>query len=56
MIQTVHKGNFESCLAFVHAEEKKDETLCFDIVPSNISDSLFYMKELNGYDTYEGSY
>jgi len=55
-MRTLHEGALESCLAFIRSEEKKDETLCFDLVQSEISDTLFYVKELDGYDTYEGSY
>ncbi|WP_188109486.1 hypothetical protein [Sulfurimonas indica] len=55
-MHTVYEGTLESCLAFIRSEEENDETLCFDLVQSNISDTLFYVKELDGYDTYEGSY
>ncbi len=52
---TVFEGSFESCLKYVR-EESKDEALVFDIVQSDISNTLFYVKELDGYDTYQGSY
>jgi len=55
-MRTVHEGTFESCLAFIRSEEKKDETLCFDLVQSNISPTLYYVKELDEWDAYEGSF
>jgi len=55
-MRTAYEGTFESCLAFIRSEEKKDETSVFDLVQSEISDTLFYVKELDGYDMYEGSY
>ena len=55
-MQTVYDGTLEECIHYVHSEEKKDETLYFDIVQSEISGTLFYVKELNGYDAYSGSF
>lgn len=55
-MQTVYQGDFESCLSFIHSEQEKDETLDFDLVPSNVSPTLYYVKELDGWDTYQGSF
>jgi hypothetical protein len=52
----VFQGDFESCVGYIRSQEKKDETLVHDIVQSNVSPTLFYVKELDGWDTYEGSY
>ena len=55
-MQTVFTGQYEECIKYIHSEKEKDETLNFDLVQSNVSDSLYYVKELDGWDTYEGSY
>ena len=55
-MQTVCSGNFEKCVEYIKKEEVKDETLCFDLVQSNISEDIYYVKELDGLDTYKGSY
>lgn len=55
-MQTVFTGQYEECTKYIRSEKEKDETLNFDLVQSNISDSLYYVKEMDGWDTYEGSY
>jgi len=55
-MKTVYEGSLNNCIAYIQAEEKKDETLVFDIVGSEISDTLYYVKELDGWDTYQGSF
>ena len=55
-MQTVFTGQYEECITYIRSEEEKDETLNFDLVQSNVSDSLYYVKEIDGWDTYEGSY
>jgi hypothetical protein len=46
----VFTGSFDMCLEFIREEKLKDDTLEFDLVQSDISDTLFYVKELDGYD------
>ena len=55
-MRTVFEGSMNECLAFIHTEKKKDETVEFDLVQSDISPTLFYVKELDGWDTYTGSF
>lgn len=55
-MQTIYQGNFEDCIAFIHSEQEKDETLEFDLVQSDISETFYYVKELSGWDCYQGSF
>jgi len=55
-MNTVYRGSLESCLAFIRSEKEKDETLEFDLIQSNISPTLYYVKELDGWNCYQGSF
>ncbi len=53
-MRKVHDGSWDSCMKFIQEEE--DETIDFKVEASNISDTLYYVYELDGWDTYEGSF
>lgn len=53
---TVYSGTYEACVAFIEREEKEDQTRNFDIALSEISETLCYVMELNGWDMYEGTF
>jgi hypothetical protein len=55
-MRTVFDGSLDKCLAFIRAEKEKDETMEFDLVQSDISSTLFYVKELDGWDLYTASF
>ena len=58
-MRTVFSGTLEECIKYIKEEESKfgeDEIPNLDIVENETSDEFYYVKELDGWDLYPGTF